>query len=273
MTSSTASSPTTGPTVPAVTQRRHLASMEGPQHDLSRTPSCPTGSSHGDSRSTIGGSRSSTASDHRDQRRAARHRAARALQPAIDAAREAWEPYARPIRDLERELETELRPGDVERQPRRPSGRVRAPTPRRTPRRRRREAVEQAQAAIATIHADGAPRQGAPRPAPTPRRRTAQPGRAHRRDWTPSTATRSASSTRLLDAADTYTGWLEGRPTPTARLAHAVGTLTAVARSAPSFARHAGEVDQTQWYQLLDLTPPLHELERGRPTPEIELGR
>ena len=78
---------------------------------------------------------------------------------------------------------------------------------------------------------------------------------------------------QILDAADTYTDWLEGRPTPTARLAHAVDTLTAVARSTPSVAGSPGGVDQTQWYQLLALAPPLHDLDREGPAPEIELGR
>jgi hypothetical protein len=57
-----------------------------------------------------------------------------------------------------------------------------------------------------------------------------------------------------------------------ARLAHAADTLTTVARSAPSFARHPGEIDQTQWYGFLDLAPR-HQLEQERSAPELQLGR
>jgi hypothetical protein len=34
----------------------------------------------------------------------------------------------------------------------------------------------------------------------------------------------------------------------------------------------AGEIDQTQWYRLLDLAPR-HQLEHERSTPELQLGR
>jgi hypothetical protein len=78
---------------------------------------------------------------------------------------------------------------------------------------------------------------------------------------------------QALDAVDTYAGWLKGRATSTSRLAHAVDTRTTVAKTAPSFARHPGEVEQAQWYALLDLAPPRHELERERLMSELELGR
>jgi hypothetical protein len=80
---------------------------------------------------------------------------------------------------------------------------------------------------------------------------------------------------QVLDATDTYTAWLDGRPTPTARLAHAVDTLTTVARHASAFARHPDEIDQTQWYQFLDLAP--NDLDphqtRRRAEPEMDLSR
>ena len=117
------------------------------------------------------------------------------------------------------------------------------------------QAVEKAEAAIAAIHAEGAPhkqhldqlqiRDGELR-ALTERTRPARP-RTDRQQI--------AELDQILDATDTYTAWLDGRPTPTARLAHAVDTLTTVARHAPSFATDADPVDKTQWYQLLDLAP------------------
>jgi hypothetical protein len=79
---------------------------------------------------------------------------------------------------------------------------------------------------------------------------------------------------RILDAADTYTDSHDGRPVPTARLSHAVQVLSEVAGHAPFFARHPGEPDRTQWYQLLELAPD--HLDRGpthdRRPPRIDLG-
>jgi hypothetical protein len=207
----------------------------------------------------------------REQRRADAIEELKALGPEIEAARKAWEPYALPIRDLEEELETELRPamwsatrdaGQAGFGHRRHAERVAADA---------REAVEQAQAAIDAIQADGAPI----------KERLDQ---LHRRAATLRTRAEPIEGLdtldrhqirqldQTLDAVDTYAGWLEGRATPMDRLAHAVDTLTGVARTAPAFARHTGEIDQTQWYRLLDLAPR-HELERGRQAPEIELGR
>jgi hypothetical protein len=80
---------------------------------------------------------------------------------------------------------------------------------------------------------------------------------------------------QILDATDTYTAWLDGRATPSARLDHAVDTLTTVARHASAFARHPNEIDQAQWYQVLDLAP--NDLDRHRtrqrPEPEIDFSR
>ena len=36
---------------------------------------------------------------------------------------------------------------------------------------------------------------------------------------------------------------------------HAVATLDGVAQLAPNFARRPGEIERTQWYQLLDVAP------------------
>jgi hypothetical protein len=134
-----------------------------------------------------------------------------------------------------------------------------------------RDAVNQAQAAIADVHAGGAPLNEhldkLERRAAELRARV-EP--IHGLDTIDRNEIRQLD--QMLHAADTYTGWLEGRPTSMARLAHAVDTLTAAARTAPAFARHPGEVDQTQWYQLLDLAPR-HDLEQERSAPEFQLGR
>ena len=78
---------------------------------------------------------------------------------------------------------------------------------------------------------------------------------------------------QILGATATYTDWLDGRPVPAARLSHAVQVLSEVAEHAPFFARHSGEPDRTQWYQLLELASD--HLDRGpnhdRRPPEIDL--
>jgi hypothetical protein len=133
------------------------------------------------------------------------------------------------------------------------------------------EAVERALAAVAAIYADGAPAKAnldeLQHRAATLRTHAEPIEALHTFDRN------QIRQLDQVDAADTYTGWLEGRPIPTARLAHAVDNLTTVARSAPAFARHAGEADQTQWYVLLELAPPLHELDQQRAAPELRLER
>jgi conjugative relaxase-like TrwC/TraI family protein len=257
---------------PAVSQRRLLASVEGPMAPPEPEGVVPdwvepwTEQLHDQRQCLVDGLH------EREQRRADAIEELQAIQPAIEAAREAWELYARPIRDLERQLDSELRPAmwSADRDARQAGFGHRRHTERAAA--DAREAVEQAQAAIAAIHTDGAPVKDdldrLQRHAAT-LRTGAEP--IHGVDTLDHNQIRQLD--QILDAADTYTGWLEGRPTPSARLALAVDTLTATATSAPAFARHAGEIDQTQWYRLLDLAPPTHELERERLSPEIELGR
>jgi hypothetical protein len=257
---------------PAVTQRQHLANMEGPTAQPQPDPVVPDWvepwrqQAHDQRQALVDGLH------HRAQRRADAVEKFQALQPALNAAHEAWEPYARPIRDLEHQLDTELRPAmwDANHNAHQAGFGHRRHTQRAAV--YAQAALDQAQAAIAAIHADGAPvkdRLDQLQRHASELRRRAEP--IETLDSFDRNQIRQLD--QVLDATDTYTGWLQGRPTPTARLARAVDTLTAVARSAPAFADRAGEVDQTHWYQLLDLAPPTHELERGRPIPEIELGR
>jgi hypothetical protein len=256
---------------PAVTQRRYLANAEGPTPRLLADALVPDWvqpwkQQLHDRRQTLVDSL-----HDREHRRAEAIEQLQALEPAIAAAREAWEPYARPIKDLEHALETELRPAmwnanhDAHQAGfghRRQAERVAADT---------RAAVEDAQAAIAAIHADGAPlKEHLDKLHLQAAELRARVEPIHGLDTIDRSEIRQLD--QMLDAAYTYTGWLEGRPTSMARLAHAVDTLTAAARTAPAFARHPGEVDQTQWYQLLDLAPR-HHLEQERSAPEFQLGR
>jgi conjugative relaxase-like TrwC/TraI family protein len=257
---------------PAVTQRRHLATVEGPTVQPEPTSVVPEWVEPW--REQICHRRQALIDGlhERERRRADAIEELQALHPAIDTARQEWEPYAQPIRDLERELETELRPamwGANHRAQlagfghRRHAERVAGDA---------REAVEQAQTAIAAIHAEGAPAKDhldqLQRHAADMRRRAEPIAGLDTLDHN-----QIRQLDQVLDAVDIYTGWLDGRPTPTARLAHAVDTITSVAKSAPSFARYPGEIDQTQWYELVEPASPLADVDRGRSTPEIELGR
>jgi conjugative relaxase-like TrwC/TraI family protein len=255
---------------PAVTQRRHLASVEGPRAQPEPQGVVPqwverwTQQLRDRRQCLVDGLH------ERERRRADAIEELQALQPAIEAAREAWEPYARPIRDLERQLDSELRPAmwAANREASQAGFGHRRHTERAAA--EAREAVEQAQAAIADILTDGAPVKNdldlLLRHAAGLRTR-AEPiealGALDRNEI--------RQLDQLLDAADTYTSWLEGRPTPSARLAHAVDILSVVAKTAPAIARDAGEIDQAQWYGLLDLAPD-HRLGRERSVAEIELG-
>jgi hypothetical protein len=260
--------------IPAVTQRRHLARSDSPPA-ASRPELLAPDWLHNWRQQTADRRRQlvDDLADHQT-RRSARRQELDDLQPALTAARQAWEPYARPIDRLQRQLDSVLRPDLWH-------ANHAARTPGLGHRRSAQrdaidavDAVKAAEAAIAGIHAKGAPQkhqldQLLIREAEL-RALTTGPDRldAHLRQ-------QIAELDQILDATDTYTAWLDGRPTSSARLAHAVETLMTVARHAPAFARHPNEIDQAQWYQLLDLAPDdlHHQAGRRRHEPAIELGR
>jgi hypothetical protein len=260
--------------IPAVTQRRHLAHSDS--RPAASTPEVLARDWLHSWRQQVADRRQELTDELADHqtRRAARRRELEVLQPALTDARRAWGPYARPIDSLQRELDSVLRP-DLWRANH--EARTAGLGHRRSAQRHAADAadaVRQAEAAIAAIQAEGAPqkqeldrlliREGELRVS------TIGPDRldAHLRQ-------QIAELDQVLDATDTYTAWLDGRPTPAPRLAHAVDTLTAVARHASAFARHPDEIDQAQWYQVLDLAPA--ELDRHRTRqraePEIDLSR
>ena len=74
---------------------------------------------------------------------------------------------------------------------------------------------------------------------------------------------------RVLDAVDVWAKWFNGHRVATARLADAVETLNDVAQHAPGFALKQGEVDRTQWYELLD---PVNQLLADHVTAEALIG-
>ena len=88
--------------------------------------------------------------DRQDRQTVARHEV-HELQPLLDAARKAWEPYARPVRDLAQRLDSELRPAmwEANRQARAAGLGHRHTTQRHAT--QAAEAVNNAEAAIASI--------------------------------------------------------------------------------------------------------------------------
>jgi conjugative relaxase-like TrwC/TraI family protein len=258
--------------IPAITQRRHLAETGGhqqpPPEPLLPDWIQPWRQRLDDRRRQL--------IDHlaaREDRRAAARQDLHDLQPALDAARHAWEPYARPISDLEHELEGVLRPAmwEANRQAgtarlghRRSSQRAAADAA---------EAVSDAEAAIANICADGAPHKEHLDRLQIRAEGLASTEPADQLDQ--HDHQQVVQLDQVLDAVDTYTAWLDGRPTATTRLAHAVETLRGVAQHAPSFALSADDIDKTRWYQLLDLAPDdlMRSVAREHPVAELELGR
>lgn len=260
--------------IPAVTQRRHLAQSDSQQPTARPEPLTPDWlptwrQQTADRRQQL----TDDLADHQT-RRAARRQELDDLQPTLDAARAAWEPYARPIREFEHELDNVLRPAkwDANHEVRTAGLGHRRSAQRHAAVADR--AVKVAEAALAGIYAEGAPqkerldrlriREGGLRAL------TTGPDRldAHLRQ-------QIAEVDQVLDATDTYTAWLDGRPIPSARLAHAVDTLTTVARHAPAFATETNPIDQTQWYRLLDLAAD-HLADRAvrqRSVDGLHLGR
>ena len=143
--------------IPAMTQRRHLAQIDGPTERLHPETPVPDWIElwrqqlHDQRQLLVDGI------DLRQEQRASALGELRDLQPVLDAARRAWEPYAQPIRHLEDQLQTQLRPaaGQADR-----DAREAGLTRRRGAQSHAAdaaEAVHRAEARIAAIHTRGAP--------------------------------------------------------------------------------------------------------------------
>ena len=78
---------------------------------------------------------------------------------------------------------------------------------------------------------------------------------------------------QLIEAGDTYAGWLDGKATSAARLDHAAETLEPVALHAPPSAWEPGEVDRTEWHWLLGLRLEHQRIGPQRSAPEISIQR
>ena len=113
--SSSASSPTTGPTSPpspnaATSPTRSRPTTRRQSGESSRRRSSPTGWHRGEPSSSNNATTLPAISPTEPSRRAEAAAELAELQPALAAARAAWQPYAERIAAIEDELRTELRP-------------------------------------------------------------------------------------------------------------------------------------------------------------------
>jgi conjugative relaxase-like TrwC/TraI family protein len=183
------------------------------------------------------------------------------LQPALTAARTAWQPYAQPIAEIEDQLRTDLRPAmwkanheamhagfghrhGAGRQAKIATGRV-----------------DDAEVRIAAIRDHGADIKQRLDGLEAEARNLHDvahpaPGGYGLEDFNRDQLDRIEP---LLDAVDIWATWAHGRPVPTADLVTAVSTLTDAARRAPLLAVNDGEIDRTQWFDALQ---PVTELLR-----------
>jgi conjugative relaxase-like TrwC/TraI family protein len=183
------------------------------------------------------------------------------LQPALTAARTAWQPYAERIAAIEDELRTELRPAmwKANHDATHASFGHRHRAARQT--KDTTERVDTAEAHIAAIRADGSD---------VKQRLDALDAEARNlHDLAHPSSSGYAleafngdqldQTVGLLDAVDIWTTWAYGRPISTDELAAAVATLSDVARRAPLLALNASEIDRSQWFDALQ---PVTELLR-----------
>jgi len=187
---------------------------------------------------------------HDEQRREHAAGELAGLQPAVTAARAAWQPYQTRIDNLERHLARELRPAmyraNHERHTAGFGHRHRA-------QRTARDATTSVHDTEAQIHAT---------------RDDGHDVKAHlddlvgradqlRRLATPRPAWSSDNQlldriSRLTTAIDTWNDWNTGQPTTVDALIDSVDTLTHEADCAPAYALRAGEITCSQLDQLID---------------------
>ncbi len=244
--------------LPATAQRRHLHAVQPPASHPEPVPVwVPEPAWLGGSRDALGAQRREIL-QHSDERDEHGHRAAHgldALQPALETAEAAWQPFQEGIDVIEHDLSHTLRPGmyqahhdahaagfghrhraqraarDAETAVRESEGELRAI----------RDEGHEVKARLddLMIHADELRRLAAPQPA-----------------WSFENQL-LARTERLIDAIDTWNQWNTGHTTTVASLIDSLDTLTNEAGRAPAYARHGGEITRSQ---IEALTEPIAEL-------------
>ncbi len=188
------------------------------------------------------------------------------LEPDLVAARAAWQPYAQRIAEIEDELRTDLRPAmwKANHDAMHASFGHRHRAARQA--KETTERVDDAEAHIAAIRADGSD---------VKQRLDALDAEArHLHDLAHPTSSGYGLEAfnrdqldqvdRLLDAVAIWTTWAHGRPVSTDELAATVATLTDIAQRAPLLALNDGEIDRAEWFDALQ---PVTELLQGHGIP------
>jgi hypothetical protein len=183
------------------------------------------------------------------------------LQPTLDAARAAWQPYADRINEIEHELATVLRPAmwHANHDARTASFGRRHGAARRAKIATWR--VDNAQHDIAVIGADCAHIEEPLDAVEAAARRLAELIRPHTGHFGIDQLDRDHvhALDQTAEAIDTWTTWVNGRPVPTMELADAVSLLHDVARHAPPLPTRVSEIDRTHWLELLEPVTALLE--------------
>ncbi len=253
--------------IPAVTQRRHLARQTDRPGPV-REPEQVVPGWLGDYRAQLEQRRDDLTAGLTDRA----HRRAEAageladLQPALAAARAAWQPYAERIENIEDELRAVLRPAMWRTNH---DARTAGFGHRHGAARRAKIAawrVDDAQDRIAAFHAVGAGVKAHLDTVQAEARRLADfanPASDHfgvdhldhaELHWLG----------QFIDAVDTWTTWANGRTVATDELAEAVSLLHDAARHAPPLALRIGDIDPARWFEQLEPVSALLD-QRGVP--------
>ncbi len=205
------------------------------------------------------------------------------LEPEIAAARAAWEPYRTAIAAIEDELRNQLRPAMWEADHDAMHARFGHHHSSRRRANGANQRVADAEAAIAAVYAGAADVKQ--------RLDTVQAEAWNLHDLAhPSPAGLGLEelkrhqlhdTERLVDAIGVWATWAHGQPVALTHLIEAAETLTETAHGAPPLAVNAGEIDRSQWIELLApvteslqqhrVRLPSRELEPGHTGPELSI--
>jgi hypothetical protein len=253
--------------IPAVTQRRNLAHQtDRPEPVWEPEELVPEWLS--DYRDQLEQQRHDLAAGvtERAQRRTEAVAELADLQPALTAAKAAWQPYADRINAVEDELAMVLRPAMWQANP----DACRAGFGQRHGAARRAKVatwrVDDAQDRLTAIRADSAHIREPLDALEAEARRLADFARPQTGHFGIDQFDRDQihSLDQVVDAIGTWITWAEGRPVAIAELADAVSLLHDVARAAPSLPTRSGDVDRSPWFELLEPVTLLLE-QRGLP--------
>ena len=251
--------------IPAVTQRRDLARQAQPAPHRRPEPASNIPGWVGPWRAQLEQRREDLV-DYRDDR--ARRRAEAAaeladLQPTLAAARAAWQPYGNAIGEIDDELRSELRPArwKANHDAMHAGFGHHHATARRA--KAANDRVADAETRIAAIHAGAADvkqRLDAVEAQAWNLHDFAHPSPAGVRPRRPAPRTAPRRSTSCWTLSTCGPAWASGHPVAVADLTNAAEVFADSARRTPVLSGNPGDVDPSQWFELLE--PVLQLLDR-----------